>query len=218
MGYFKHIDNGDGPTKLFLGGVHGNEGKTAIKMINRLKREDFASGQIYIYNFDSSPYISTVDKRYYESEMGQKVISLINKYKPDFYTELHCYNIEHFKNLTSMSRFESQGVPPLIDCGEYVLVSSVSPLIRIKYFTKETICKTLEIPCLHDEKKLDNAIENYGFNPDKAVDRYMDLLYLITQSVSRTDFTERISKYYPTQVDLAREYVKKIFGEFFPPF
>ena len=86
MGYFKHIDNGDGPTKLFLGGVHGNEGKTAIKMINRLKREDFASGQIYIYNFDSSPYISTVDKRYYESEMGQKVISLINKYKPEFST------------------------------------------------------------------------------------------------------------------------------------
>ena len=32
------------------------------------------------------------------------------------------------------------------------------------------------------------------------------------------DFTERISKDYPKQVDLAREYVKYVFGEFFPPF
>lgn len=218
MTYFKHIDNGEGPTKLFIGGVHGNEGKTSIKIINRLKKEDFANGQIYIYNFDPSPYISTIDKKYYESEMGQKIISLIEEYKPDFYTELHCYNIEHFKRLTSLSRFDSTGVPPLIDCGEYVLISSVSPLIRIKYFTKETICKTLEIPCLHNEEKLNNAINNYGFDVNKSINRYMDLLYLITASTTRKDFTERISKYYPSQVDLAKEYVKKIFGEFFPPF
>ena len=46
----------------------------------------------------------------------------------------------------------------------------------------------------------------------------MDILKLITKSTSRLDFTKRISKDYPHQFDLAREYVKYIFGESFPPF
>ncbi len=218
MSYFKHIDNGEGPVKLFIGGVHGSEGETSIKLINRLKKEDFADGQIYIYNFDKSPYISTVNEEYYTSEMGLKIIDLIKKYNPDFYTELHCYNIKNFEKLTNRSRLKTQNVPPLIDCGEYILVSSVSPLIRTKYFTKETICKTLEIPCLHNEEKLKFAEDNYQFDAEKSINRYMDVLKLITISTSREDFTERISKDYPKQVDLAREYVKYVFGEFFPPF
>lgn len=218
MSYFKHIDNGQGPCKLFIGGLHGKESKTSIKLIKKLKKDDFSNGQIYIYNLDSSPYISTIDKRYYESETGKKVIGLIEKHKPDFYTELHSYNIQHFNRLTSISRFNTQGVPPLINCGDYVLISSVSPLIRMKYFSLETICKTLEIPCLHDKKKVDDAINNYGFNPEKSISRYMDLLKLISKSVDRKDFTQKITKNYPKQVDLAINYVKLIWGEDFPPF
>ena len=45
MSYFKYIDNGEGPTKLFLGGVHGNEGKTSIKFIKSLKHDDLSCGQ-----------------------------------------------------------------------------------------------------------------------------------------------------------------------------
>ena len=36
MSYFRYVDNGEGPTKLFIGGVHGNEGKTSLKFIKRL--------------------------------------------------------------------------------------------------------------------------------------------------------------------------------------
>lgn len=217
MAYFKHIDKGDGPVKLFIGGVHGNEGKTSIKLIKLLKKQDFSNGQIYIYNFDKSPYISTVDKEFYTSKQGLKIIDLINLHKPDFYSELHCYNIENFYNLTDMSRLKTQGVPPLIDCGDYVLVSSVSPLIRRKYFTKETICKTLEIPCL-DDNKVKFAEDHFQFSKKASINRYMDILKLITKSTSRLDFTQKISKSYPHQVDLAREYVKYVFGESFPPF
>ncbi len=217
MVYFKHIDNGEGPLKLFIGGVHGNEGKTSIKLIKLLKKQDFSQGQIYIYNFDKSPYISTVDKEFYTSKQGLKLLDLINFYKPDFYTELHCYNITNFHKLTDISRIKTQGVPPLIDCGEYVLVSSVSPLIRKKYFTPDTICKTLEIPCL-DDKKVKIAEDYFNFSKDASINRYMDILKLITKSTSRLDFTKRISKDYPHQFDLAREYVKYIFGESFPPF
>ena len=64
MSFFKYIDNGKGPTKLFLGGVHGNEGKTSIKFIKKLKQEDLSSGQFYFYNFDKTKYMSTIKKEY----------------------------------------------------------------------------------------------------------------------------------------------------------
>ena len=146
MSYFRYIDNGEGPTKLFIGGVHGDEGKDVLPLIKLLSKDDFSSGQIYIYNFDKTPYISTIHREFYQSEQGKKILDLIDYYKPDFYTELHSYNIKHFKKLTSLERLDSQGIPPLIDCGQYVLCSSVSPLIRRKHFTKENICQTLEFP------------------------------------------------------------------------
>ncbi|OWT33060.1 hypothetical protein BGI41_04360 [Methanobrevibacter sp. 87.7] len=218
MDYFKHIDNGDGPVKLFIGGVHGNEGKTTIKLIKRLKVDDLSEGQFYFYNFDSSPYISTINKKYYESEMGQKIINLIKKYKPDFYTELHCYNIQHYERLTNLSRIETQGVLPLIPCGDYILISSVSPLIRMRYFTRETICKTLEIPCIHNPEKIDFAVKNFNFDVDKSISRYMNLLRLISKSTNRENFTINISKYYSKQVEMAKKFVKMLWGEDFPPF
>ena len=60
MSYYRHINNGKGPTKLIIGGIHGNEGRTTINLIKLLKKEDFGPGQIYIYNLDDTPYISTI--------------------------------------------------------------------------------------------------------------------------------------------------------------
>ena len=88
MSYFRYIDNGDGPTKLFIGGVHGNEGHTSIKFIKRIKEEDLSAGQFYFYNFDKTPYISTIQKEYYKSDLGQKILGLIEYFEPDFYTEI----------------------------------------------------------------------------------------------------------------------------------
>ena len=96
MSYFRYIDNGEGPTKLFIGGVHGDEGKHVLPLIKLLNREDFSPGQIYIYNFDRTPYVSTIHKEFYQSEQGKKILDLIDYYKPDFYTALHSYNIRHF--------------------------------------------------------------------------------------------------------------------------
>ena len=65
--------------------------------------------------------------------MGKTILELIEDIKPDFYTELHCYNIKNFEKLTSMDRFNTIGVPPLIDMGNHVLMGSISPIIRTKY-------------------------------------------------------------------------------------
>ena len=216
MSYFKYIDNGRGPTKLFLGGVHGNEGKTSIKFIKLIKREDLSCGQFYFYNFDQTAYISTLKKEYYESDLGQKILKLIKYFEPDFYTELHCFNLKNYNKLTSMERYKKTGVPPLIPAGNHVLVSSVSPLIRMTYFSTDTVCKTLEFPCC--EKLTPEVMEEFSFDKKLAVDRYMDLLRLITKSESRKDFENAILKKYEYQVKLAMDYAKKVFGEDFPPY
>ncbi len=219
MSYFRYIDNGEGPTKLFIGGVHGDEGKDVLPLIKLLTNEDFSSGQIYIYNFDKTPYISTIHKEFYQSEQGRKILGLIDYYKPDFYTELHSYNIKHFNRLTSLDRLDSQGIPPLIDCGQYVLCSSVSPLIRRNHFTKENICQTLEFPSFRGEDlKLsdEELFDKYDFNHDLSVQEYMSFLRLITLSKNRDDFEKRVLKDYKKQADLALKYVKIIYGLDFP--
>ena len=216
MSYFRYIDNGEGPTKLFIGGVHGNEGKTSLKFIERINDEDLSEGQFYFYNFDRTPYISTIEKEYYESELGLKILNLIEYFEPDFYTELHCYNLKNFEKLTSMERYKRTGIPPLIKLGNHVLVSSVSPLIRMTYFSTDTVCKTLEFPCL---EKLDNDIVNrYGFDMKLACETYEKLLKLILKSPSRQYFEKEMLKDYAPQVNLAIDYAKNVFGEDFPPY
>lgn len=216
MSYFQYIDNGRGPTKLFLGGIHGNEGKTSIKFIKSIKQDDLSCGQFYFYNFDRTDYISTIKKEYYESELGQKILKLIEYFEPEFYTELHCYNLKNYNKLTSMERYLKTGVPPLIPAGNHVLVSSVSPLIRMTYFSTDTVCKTLEFPCL--EKLNPEVINEFNFDKKSAIDRYMDLLRLITKCETRVDFENAMMKKYKTQVKLAMDYAKKVFGEDFPPY
>ena len=216
MSYFRYIDNGEGPIKLFIGGVHGNEGATSIKFFNRIRDEDLSSGQFYFYNFDKTTYISTIKKEYYESELGAKILDLIEYFEPDFYTELHCYNLKNYEKLTSIERYKKTGVPPLIKLGNHVLVSSVSPLIRMTYFSTDTVCKTLEFPCF--EKLTPEIVRQYNFDKESAVKTYEDLLKLILKSPSRQYFEDEMIKSYKPQVDLAVQYAHKVFGDDFPPY
>ena len=216
MSYFRYIDNGEGPTKLFIGGVHGNEGVTSLKFIKRIDEEDLYTGQFYFYNFDKTKYISTIKKEYYESELGLKILDLINYFEPDFYTELHCYNLKNYDKLTSMERYNRTGIPPLIKLGNHVLVSSVSPLIRMTYFSTDTVCKTLEFPCI--EKLTPDVVKEFGFDKKLAVESYENLLKLILKSPSRQYFEREMLVWYKDQVDLAVQYAQMVFGDDFPPY
>lgn len=216
MSYFRYIDNGEGPTKLFIGGVHGNEGVTSLKFLKRIDEEDLSPGQFYFYNFDKTKYISTIKKEYYESELGLKILDLINYFEPDFYTELHCYNLKNYDKLTSMERYNRTGIPPLIKLGNHVLVSSVSPLIRMTYFSTDTVCKTLEFPCI--EKLTPDVVDEFGFDKKLAVESYENLLKLILKSPSRQYFEREMLVWYKDQVDLAVQYAQMVFGDDFPPY
>lgn len=216
MSYFRYIDNGEGPTKLFIGGVHGNEGVTSLKFLKRIDEEDLSPGQFYFYNFDKTKYISTIKKEYYESELGLKILDLINYFEPDFYTELHCYNLKNYDKLTSMERYSRTGIPPLIKLGNHVLVSSVSPLIRMTYFSTDTVCKTLEFPCI--EKLTPDVVKEFGFDKKLAIESYENLLKLILKSPSRQYFEREMLVWYKDQVDLAVRYAQMVFGDDFPPY
>ena len=115
-----------------------------------------------------------------------------------------------------MERYRKTGIPPLIKLGNHVLVSSVSPLIRMTYFSTETVCKTLEFPCF--EKLTPEIVKKYDFNKDLAVKTYEDLLKLILKSPSRDHFESQMLIDYADQVALAVEYARKVFGEDFPPY
>ena len=61
-------------------------------------------------------------------------------------------------------------------------------------------------------------IEKYDFNKELAVGRYMDLLRLITKCETRMGFENAMMNKYKSQVKLAMDYAKKVFGEDFPPY
>lgn len=216
MSYFRFIDKGKGPTKLFVGGIHGHEGETTIDFFKSLSYSDFSNGKTFIYNFDNTSYISTLEREYYDSEIGKTIINLIEKYKPDFYTELHCYNIENYQKLISPNRKEYQGVPPLIELENHILISSISPLIRTKHFSMKTVCKTLEIPC--NKNNYLDLDEVNKLNIMSSYNTYLNIVKILAKVKNREEFQNIMIKKYPKQVELAEKYAKEIFGENFPPF
>ncbi|MDI9614699.1 DUF2119 domain-containing protein [Methanothermobacter sp.] len=206
MGFFRMIDKGRGPVRLFVGGVHGKEGLTAIRALRKLGFNDIRRGKLIIYSCNPTEYMSTLDPNYYRSQQGMEIIGLIEKYQPSTYLEAHCYREESYSRLTDPSRRSMDGVPPLIELEKGVLIGSVSPHIRKKLFRREDICLTIEMPCLR--------------GPEDEVDGlevYVNFLKTVASSETREELEERLSRKYPEQVETARRYAREFFGEY-PPF
>ncbi len=202
LAYFKIIDNGNEINRLFIGGVHGKEGVSTIKALQKIKDEDVKKGKLVIYNCDESHYISTLNPLYYESKVGKGVLYLINYYNPKVYVEAHCYKKESYLKLISPERRDASGVPPLIELENGVLIGSASPFIRTSLFARDDICITLEMPCNSSKDSLDV---------------YVNVLKMIASSSNRGELERKMNKKYPDQVETARRYAKEFFGDY-PPF
>ena len=202
MGYFKVINKGEGPMRLFVGGVHGKEGLTTIKALSQIHEDDVPNGKLLIYNCERSPYISTLDKRYYQSKIGKEILSIITYYKPVVYVEPHCYKPESYKKLIDLDREKRVGVPPLIELENGVLIGSVSPFIRTTCFKREDICITLEMPCYPSEESLNV---------------YVNVLKAVAGSRDRAELEDKLKVKYPQQIKTARRYAREFFGDY-PPF
>lgn len=188
--------------RLYIGGLHGKEGLSTEDALKEIREKDVAAGKLVIHNWDESPYLSTLNPLYYQSKVGKKVLYLINHYKPQVYVEAHCYKKESYSKLISPKRRIKSGVPPLIELERGVLIGSASPFIRTKFFARNDICITLEMPC----------------NPTKdSLDVYVRVLRIIAWSRNRDELEVAMKKIYPNQVETAIKYAKEFFGDY-PPF
>ncbi|HML05130.1 MAG TPA: DUF2119 domain-containing protein [Methanobacterium sp.] len=202
MTYFKEIKKGDKPVRLFMGGVHGKEGLTTINALSQISDEDINGGSLKIYNFDKSQYVSTIDRHYYNTELGKKIVSIIRDLKPEMYVELHCYNSNSFEKLTDLNRKDRTGVPPLIHLEKGVLIGSVSPYIRTSLFDEWDVCITLEIPC----------------NPEKeAMDVYLNVIKAVAGSKDKQELLDKLRVDYSKQVEIAAKYAVELFWDNYPP-
>ena len=199
MLFSRVIEKGIGPTRIFVGGVHGKEGLTTLNLIKHLKEDDVADGKLLLYNCPESKYISTLDPLYYHSAIGKKILRLVKNYKPEIYVELHCYKPESYLKLIDRNRKKSVGVPPLIELEHGVLISSVAPYLRTKFFKRNDVCITLEMPCRPTEN---------------SCNIYLEVMKAIAGSRNRSELEDKLNIKYPSQVKRAQRYAAEFFGEY----
>jgi hypothetical protein len=197
--FSRTIKKGNGPTRIFIGGVHGKEGLTTLDLIKNLNDNDVNEGKLLLYNCPETPYISTLDPLYYHTPMGIKILNLIKNHKPEIYVELHCYKPESYLKLIDIERQKRIGVPPLIELEHGVLISSVAPYLRIKFFKREDVCITLEMPCRPTET---------------SINIYLEVMKAIAGSNNRVELEDKLKIKYPLQVIRAQRYAAEFFGEY----
>ncbi len=197
--FFKEFGNID-PCKLFVAGVHGNEEATTMPLLELLARDiENLSGKLILVSLSSAdPYISTLDKAYYGSSNGRKLLDLVHEYRPTIYLELHSYEIKNHAKLTDPDRKSKIGVPSFTELEEKILIGSVSPLIRTTEFKREDLCFTLEIPVPHSEKALQVAL---------------DILRVIALSSGRNEIIGKLRIKYPEQIREAARNFHEFFKE-----
>ncbi|HWQ95791.1 MAG TPA: DUF2119 domain-containing protein [Candidatus Methylomirabilis sp.] len=195
--FFKLFGNGD-PCRLFIAGIHGNEEDTTRPVLELLARDiKVTNGRLILASLSGGyPYISTLNKAYYDSAPGKKLLNLIRKFRPRIYLELHSYQIKNHSKLTDPDRKRKIGVPSFTELEEKVLIGSVSPLIRTSEFNMDDFCFTLEIPDPHSKKSLQVAL---------------DILMLIALSSGRDEIIDKLRGKYPGQICEAQ----KNFYDFF---
>lgn len=197
--FFKIYGSGE-PSRLLVAGVHGNEG-ALTEPILKLFAEDIEvkHGRLIISGLPGGqPYLSTLDKAYYDSETGKKLLELIRMYKPRIYLELHSYAVENYSKLTDPERKNKIGVPPLTELEEGVLIGSVSPLIRITEFSMHDFCFVLEVPSPKTEEALHVALVVLG---------------IIALSNSRDEILSGLRDKYPEQIRIAEKHFREFFRE-----
>jgi len=153
MKLYRLVASEEGPKRLFVGGLHGDEGKYTAPILERLAKENLNAGEATIVPclVENGEYIGVLTEEYYRSRAGINLLQLIQDYKPTFYFELHAYGEQSYAKLTDPERVNKIGVPKFVDFGEGVLIGSIAPILRRK-FAVHDFCITIEVPKWRIEK------------------------------------------------------------------
>jgi hypothetical protein len=183
------------PVRLFVAGLHGDEWQDTTGLLSCIKPPETGTLAL-IPLVDRGKYISTLNPEYY-LRIGKKIIKAIEELKPDIYIELHSYFNENLEKLAGKDRFELIGVPAYSILKDGVLLGSVSPWIRRKYFPKEALCLSFEL------RK--GSMESRKFAAC--------MLEVLKEIQSRDEFIEYMKKEFPAQAKKAMEDYLRFYGE-----
>ena len=78
----------DNPVRLIVGGLHGSEGVKTGPLLRDVSRT-VEKGRLILCNLSRRVrYISTINKAYYSTQIGSRLLNLILRYRPKIYIEL----------------------------------------------------------------------------------------------------------------------------------
>jgi len=183
------------PVRLFVAGLHGDEWKDTTGLLKRIKPPKTGTLAL-IPLVDCGKYISTLNPDYYPG-VGKKIVRAIEELKPEIYVELHSYSSKNLEKLAGKNRLELIGVPAYSVLKEGVLLGSVSPWIRRKYFPKESLCLSFEL------RK--GSMESRKFAAC--------MLEILKEIQSLDEFIEYMKKEFPAQAKKAMEDYQRFYGE-----
>jgi hypothetical protein len=183
------------PIRLFVAGLHGEEWKDTTGILRTITAPK--TGTLALIPLVSSgTYVSTLKEEYYPVT-GKRIITAIEELGPDIYVELHSYSMENLEKLAGKDRLEWIGVPAYSLLKEGVLLGSVSPWIRKKYFPEEALCLSFEI-------------QKGNIKSRKFTSLILDVL---KETQTRDEFIEYLNKSFPIQAKKVIEDYRHFYGE-----
>ena len=203
---FRAVAPEEGPIKLFVGGLHGDEGLYTAPILELLAREDLSAGEAVIVPslVENSGYIGVLNAEYYKSEAGKLLLHLIQDYKPRFYFELHAYETQSYSRLTDPERVKKIGVPNFIDLDDGILIGSIAPILR-REFTVNDFCMTIELPKRKSESE---AIK----------EKVLEVLRIALTKTDREELMREFRMRYPEEVKMAEELFHQYYRKRLKPF
>jgi hypothetical protein len=183
------------PARLFVAGLHGDEWKDTSELLKEMKPPETGT-LVLIPVVDCGKYVSTLSPEYYPGP-GKKILRAVEALQPEIYIELHSYSSQNLERLAGKNRLELIGVPAYSILKDGVLLGSVSPWIRRKYFPKEALCLSFEL------RK--GSLESRKFTAR--------ILEILKEIQSRDEFIEFVKKEFPAQAKKAVEDYRRFYGE-----
>jgi len=193
--YYWSFTRRKGIKRLLVGGLHRDESSITEPILRALEGCEPESGSVVLADLGGTSRLSTLDERFYTAREGKELTALIDEVHPQLYVELHTYMPSSYGRLTSASRMDIEGVPPLIELEAGILHASTSPVLRAM-FAAEDLCLLLEVPGGAEEVAL-------------------DLLKSAISCSSKGEYVELIKSKYPEQVAAGMRLFESFYGERF---
>ena len=206
MKLYRLIASEAGPTKLFVGGLHGKECLYTAPILEQLAKDKVYAGRAIIVPclVEHGKYVDVLSEEYYRSRAGIELLQLIENYKPYFYFELHAYGKHSYSRLTDPERELRIGVPPFVDLGTGILLGSIAPILRSK-FSENDFCVTIEVP-------------NWKSEDEDVRAEVLQVLRLALSKVKHEEVIAELRRWYPAQVQKAEELFRQYYRNKLRPF